>query len=84
MDVPDFRRSVVSSPAIVADLFFLGRERGDDFRPVVAGVSPADFEMCSRHGCLYRFIFGAREFTIFSKRGSPRSESQKGSSFSAP
>ena len=32
----------------------------------------------------WRFSFGASEATICSKRGSPRSESQKGSSFSAP
>jgi len=30
------------------------------------------------------YCFGAREATIFSKRGSPRSGSQKGCSFSAP
>ncbi len=30
------------------------------------------------------YCFGASEATIFSKRGSPRSGSQKGSSFRAP
>jgi len=38
-------------------------------------------------GSIHRYLsadFGAKEATILSKRGSPRSGSQKGSSFNAP
>src|SRR5436309_2684865 len=54
---------------------------------VEAAVSAAKAKViqeCRRHACRYRHYLGAKEATIFSKRGSPRSGSQKGSSSNSP
>jgi len=53
--------------------------RADNVAPIQFGE-----EVAAIHLAAGADSFGAREATIFSKRGSPRSGSQKGSSFKAP
>ncbi len=48
------------------------------------GLVPATQPLFSSLSSVQKVHLGAREATILSKRGSPRSESQKGSNFSWP
>ena len=75
-------RSVLSVQAVIISFPEIGVSSVS-----IRGFAPLQFgeEVARIHSSsTWAVPFGASEATIFSKRGSPRSGSQKGSSFNAP